>query len=151
MAKPATALTIAPLPDEQQQAPTPPAPKKVFTFDVMTFEEADLAALPAETQRNASPWRAKFDEVSALVLAEGKPKGFYVPAEWYVQEKNVAADKATHGYIKNKLGDDWKKWLEKDASRAKTFKVFKSNRMGTENGYTEAGPGVLVIIKKITS
>lgn len=159
MATKTSAAALAPEleapPGDNGQDNTPKVPEEPTTiktpqsFEVLTFEDIpDMD--PSRVNFGPLPWKAKWDAMAPEVLADGKARGFYVPASFFIEERGVTGpEKVTHGYIKQKVGDEWKKWLDKDATRACTFALGKGNRTGKEQGYTDKGMGVLVILQKL--
>lgn len=133
-------LNIAPAPE-----PEAPAPVDPFAFTTMVFEE--LPELETKGNAKSAPWRGKFDELAPQVIQDGKARGFYVPLAYFVRERGVDAEKATHAYAKGKLGDAWKKWSDDNGEAASKLELAKGNRSGKEQGYEALGAGILVILK----
>ncbi|MDQ0392242.1 hypothetical protein [Labrys monachus] len=123
------------------------AAKPRYDFPVQVFE-----ALPPEPPRfghDPLPFRDRWTALAAEIERDGKPRGFYVPACYFVEVRGAPAEKVNHGYIKQKLGEAWGKWVKESpaAKRAERFELVKNNRTGKGDGFEEQGFGVLAIVR----
>lgn len=134
-------LNIAPAPEPEAI----PTAKASYTFDTMVFEE--LPDLETRGNAKSAPWADRFTAICPEVFKDGKARGFYVPLSYFVDERGVSAEKATHAYAKGKLGDAWAKFA-KTYPGSDNFVMAKGNRTGKEEGYEDLGPGILVIVAR---
>ncbi|PRH86565.1 hypothetical protein C5L14_14620 [Labrys okinawensis] len=126
-------------------APSPGAKPK-FDFTAQVFE-----TLPTDHMKpraTSLPFRERWTALSAEVEKDGKPRGFYVPAAYFIEVRGVAPEKVHHAYIKQKLSDAWNKWLNElpAARRSDRFALVKTKRTGEEPDYKGQGLGVIAVL-----
>ncbi|OCC01698.1 hypothetical protein BA190_27440 [Labrys sp. WJW] len=132
--------------------PTPELPttagtaKKVYDFTTQVFETVPTDAL--RSRISSLPFRARWTALSVEVEKDGKPRGFFVPAAYFVEVRGAAPDKVHHAYIKQKLSDEWNKWLKElpAARRSDRFALVKTKRTGEEPDYKGQGLGVIAVL-----
>lgn len=122
------------------------APKQ-FTVGKFNFAIRTGVAIPTDIPKapnpNALPFKDHFSDMADR--AE-----MFVPTAFWTGAKadggrEVAADKVTIAYVKNKLRDQFKDWQGKDAEGRKGFSIVMVPRLGTEEGYTEAGMSLFLL------
>lgn len=103
------------------------------------------------TRESQLPFRAAFSAGEADAIAKKQPH-IFVPLSYFVEERNVAADKATPAYVRAKVRDQFKSWQEEpSATPARLTIVLPAvNRTGNEGieGITEPGVSFWLDLKK---
>lgn len=116
-----------------------------FTFDTADFSVPIPETLPATQRSNALPFRRWFTTYADKAL-DGKQPHMFVPTRYWVEARNVAADKATEAYAKGKVRDQFATWRKSDEApegkeRLQCITVARTGQEGID-GITEAGISV---------
>ncbi|MDQ0475245.1 hypothetical protein [Labrys wisconsinensis] len=118
-----------------------PTAKPDYPFEGIVFE-----TIPSgDTQRttpNALPFRSRWSDLAADIEKDGKPRGFPVPAQYFV-DRGAKPEKVTTVYLRTKLRDQFKKWTA-EAPAAKRGERFELVLL---NGTGGSDPGVRAILK----
>lgn len=128
---------------------TPPATTKPPRYDFPVTVYESVPTDPPRYKQTSLPFRERWTALVQEIERDGKARGFYVPASYFVEARGADAAKVNHGYLRQKLSDEWGKWVKEApaAKRGDRFELVKANRTGAEPGFEGQGPGVLTIIK----
>lgn len=116
-----------------------------MTFDFTTKIATGIAipAQPAATDK--LPFKAMFSAmVDAMTKAKAKDAHSFIPLDYWVKDRKVPAEKATHSYGRAKLREQFNQWVKADEPARKQYDISLHNRSGKEADFAEKEPGLSV-------
>lgn len=119
-------------------------------FDFTTGFETNVA-IPADTgTTDKLPFKAMFTAmVAAMTEAKAKDIHKFIPASYWTLPldkggRGVDPKKATHGYIRAKLREQFNAWQKLDEASRGELVLIPINRTGKEEGFSEMGVSIWI-------